>query len=152
MSILDTFYILFKNNSDEVIKANKEIDKSSQGTAENLKKANEQAENLCTLRGLFEVAWEFPSVSPPEYLRDLNPALYEQERQRIMVFPSPPAAIHAQGDFAGLRRSGAAQPPFRNPDLPVEQRVDDLISRLTTEEKISQTMMASPAIPRLEII
>ena len=49
------------------------------------------------------------------------------------------------------RDPGAAQPPFRNPDLPVEQRVDDLISRLTIEEKISQTMMASPAIPRLDI-
>ncbi|WP_068772999.1 glycoside hydrolase family 3 C-terminal domain-containing protein [Termitidicoccus mucosus] len=42
-------------------------------------------------------------------------------------------------------------PAFRNPDLPVEQRVDDLISRLTVEEKISQLMMASAAIPRLEI-
>ncbi len=31
--------------------------------------------------------------------------------------------------------------PFRNPDLPVEKRVEDLISRLTIEEKISQTMM-----------
>jgi hypothetical protein len=37
------------------------------------------------LRGLFEVAWEFPSVSPPDYLRELNPALYEQERQRMVA-------------------------------------------------------------------
>ena len=41
--------------------------------------------------------------------------------------------------------------PFRDPDLPVAQRVDDLIGRLTVEEKISQLMMASPAIPRLDI-
>ena len=41
--------------------------------------------------------------------------------------------------------------PFRDPDLPVAQRVDDLLSRLTIEEKISQTMMASPEIERLDI-
>lgn len=42
-------------------------------------------------------------------------------------------------------------PPFRDPDLPVATRVDDLLSRLTLDEKISQTMMASAAIPRLGI-
>lgn len=42
-------------------------------------------------------------------------------------------------------------PAFRNPDLPLEQRVQDLISRLTITEKISQTMMASPEIKRLGI-
>lgn len=36
-----------------------------------------------TLVGLFDVSWDFPSVEPPDYLRDLNPALYEAERQRV---------------------------------------------------------------------
>jgi hypothetical protein len=36
-----------------------------------------------TLVGLFEVSWDFPSVEPPDYLRDLNPALYEAERARV---------------------------------------------------------------------
>ncbi len=40
---------------------------------------------------------------------------------------------------------------FRNPGLPVERRVEDLISRLTIEEKIGQTMMASPELKRLDI-
>ena len=35
--------------------------------------------------GLFDVAWEFPNVTPPEYLRMLNPKLYEAERQRIVA-------------------------------------------------------------------
>lgn len=35
--------------------------------------------------GLFDVAWDFPNVTPPEYLRTLNPKLYEQERQRIVA-------------------------------------------------------------------
>ena len=28
---------------------------------------------------------------------------------------------------------------YQNPDLPVEERLDDLLSRMTTEEKIMQT-------------
>ena len=32
---------------------------------------------------LFAVEWDFPSVEPPDYLRQLSPELYEQERQRI---------------------------------------------------------------------
>ena len=29
------------------------------------------------------MSWDFPSVEPPEYLRQLSPQLYEQECQRI---------------------------------------------------------------------
>ena len=36
-----------------------------------------------SLTGLFEVTWDFPSVEPPDYLRQLNPELYEQECQRV---------------------------------------------------------------------
>lgn len=36
-----------------------------------------------TLRGMFCVEWDFPSVEPPEYLLRLNPHLYQQERNRI---------------------------------------------------------------------
>jgi hypothetical protein len=36
-----------------------------------------------SLRGLFDVSWDFPSVEPPNYLQQLNPALYEQECQRM---------------------------------------------------------------------
>jgi hypothetical protein len=38
-----------------------------------------------TLVGLFDVGWEFPSVEPPDYLRDLNPELYEAERARVVA-------------------------------------------------------------------
>ncbi|GAB2713091.1 glucan 1,4-alpha-glucosidase [Hymenobacter frigidus] len=40
---------------------------------------------------------------------------------------------------------------FRNPDLPIDQRVDDLVGRLTLPEKVSQMLNASPAIDRLGI-
>jgi len=42
-------------------------------------------------------------------------------------------------------------PPYKNPSLPIEARVDDLVSRMTLEEKVSQMMNAAPAIERLGI-
>ena len=42
-------------------------------------------------------------------------------------------------------------PPFRNPSLPIAEKVDDLVSRMTLEEKVSQMVHAAPAIPRLGI-
>jgi beta-glucosidase len=41
--------------------------------------------------------------------------------------------------------------PMWNPALPMEQRVNDLIGRLTLEEKVAQMLNAAPAIPRLGI-
>ncbi|WP_163712792.1 glycoside hydrolase family 3 C-terminal domain-containing protein [Mangrovibacterium lignilyticum] len=43
------------------------------------------------------------------------------------------------------------QYPFQNPDLPIEKRVDDLVSRLTLQEKIDQTLFEAPAVGRLGI-
>lgn len=36
-----------------------------------------------SLDGLFAVDWDFPSVEPPDYLRQLSPELYRQESQRV---------------------------------------------------------------------
>ena len=41
--------------------------------------------------------------------------------------------------------------PFRDPSLPVDARVSDLLSRLTLDEKISLLHQYEPAIPRLGI-
>ena len=38
-----------------------------------------------SLRGLFGVEYDFPSVEPPDYLRQLNPQLYQQECQRVTI-------------------------------------------------------------------
>ena len=35
------------------------------------------------VRGLFAVAWDFPSVEPPSYLLRLNPDLYREEQERV---------------------------------------------------------------------
>lgn len=41
--------------------------------------------------------------------------------------------------------------PMWDPALPMEQRVNDVVSRLTLEEKVKQMLNAAPAIPRLGI-
>lgn len=41
--------------------------------------------------------------------------------------------------------------PFRNTSLPVEERVSDLVSRMTLQEKADQLVYTAPAIPRLGI-
>jgi hypothetical protein len=46
MGILNTFYILFKSNADDVIKGNKAIEKSTKETERNLKNTNEEAKKL----------------------------------------------------------------------------------------------------------
>ena len=51
-----------------------------------------------------------------------------------------------------ISASALAQPyPFQNQALSPEERADDLISRLTIEEKTALTLNASEAIPRLGI-
>ncbi|HEY6333048.1 MAG TPA: glycoside hydrolase family 3 N-terminal domain-containing protein, partial [Blastocatellia bacterium] len=47
---------------------------------------------------------------------------------------------------------GQTQPlPYRDPSLPTEQRVNDLVQRMTLEEKVSQMMNAAGPIERLDI-
>jgi len=45
----------------------------------------------------------------------------------------------------------ASQPQYMDPSLPVDVRVDDLVSRMTLEEKVSQMVNAAPAVERLGI-
>jgi beta-glucosidase len=55
------------------------------------------------------------------------------------------------GPILGQQAPTGERPPYLNPALPIDQRVDDLISRMTVEEKASQFSSTSPAIPRLQI-
>src|ERR1700754_1892152 len=49
----------------------------------------------------------------------------------------------------GAKQDGVL--PYKNPSLAIEKRVDDLVSRMTLEEKVSQMMNGAAAIPRLDI-
>lgn len=48
-------------------------------------------------------------------------------------------------------REGLNSMPFMNPGLPVEARVDDLVSRMTLDEKVAQMLYNAPSIPRLGV-
>jgi len=47
-------------------------------------------------------------------------------------------------------RAGSAL-PYLNPDIPLEQRVIDLVSRMTLDEKVRQMLYNAPAIERLRV-
>jgi beta-glucosidase len=47
--------------------------------------------------------------------------------------------------------SGQGSLPYKDPSLPIEKRVDDLVSRMTLEEKVSQMINAAAPIERLDI-
>ncbi|MFW5840494.1 MAG: glycoside hydrolase family 3 N-terminal domain-containing protein, partial [Planctomycetota bacterium] len=42
-------------------------------------------------------------------------------------------------------------PKYMNPDLPIDERVDDLVGRMTIEEKVSQMSHEAAAIERLSV-
>ncbi|HMQ06035.1 MAG TPA: glycoside hydrolase family 3 N-terminal domain-containing protein [Saprospiraceae bacterium] len=56
--------------------------------------------------------------------------------------------------FSGIRNNISSQPfqyKFLNPDLSIEERTEDIISRMTLDEKIDQLLYNAPAIDRLGI-
>ncbi len=65
----------------------------------------------------------------------------------LLLNASPLTAQSASNAAA----AAAPRPPYLDPSLPVEQRVNDLVSRMTLEEKASQMQDVARAIPRLGI-
>jgi beta-glucosidase len=60
----------------------------------------------------------------------------------------------AGGFFAVVLATGVAaaqQPAYLNPSLPVDERVKDLVGRMTLEEKVSQMQNHAVGIPRLNV-
>lgn len=55
--------------------------------------------------------------------------------------------------FTQFARSGEQTKtlPYQNPNLPIEERVNDLVSRMTLEEKVSQMVNSAAAIERLGV-
>jgi beta-glucosidase len=53
--------------------------------------------------------------------------------------------------FPAHAQQAPANAPYLNPALPIEQRVDDLIGRMTLEEKVAQMRDHAAAIPRLGV-
>jgi beta-glucosidase len=59
--------------------------------------------------------------------------------------------VSAQAPDSQRVSTNESQPLYLNPEAPVDQRVNDLVSRMTLDEKISQMQNNAPAIPRLGI-
>lgn len=57
----------------------------------------------------------------------------------------------AQFYYYAKAQESSANLPFRNTNLPTEERVNDLVSRMTLKEKADQLVYTAPAIPRLGI-
>jgi beta-glucosidase-like glycosyl hydrolase len=53
--------------------------------------------------------------------------------------------------LAGCLAAQSGGAPYQKPALPIEQRVDDLVGRMTLEEKVSQMQNHAAAVPRLGI-
>jgi beta-glucosidase len=62
----------------------------------------------------------------------------------FLVALSLSSSLHAES------AAGAVPFPFQNPDLPAEQRIDDLLGRMTLEEKID-CLAIQAAVPRLGV-
>jgi beta-glucosidase len=71
----------------------------------------------------------------------VNPRQNLSKRLRFSIFSGAfiVAALLLSLPAGAERSHQDAQTPYRNPRLPVDQRVQDLLSRMTLEEKIAQT-------------
>ena len=84
---IDEFVGLLTDYRSELAEAVSNLDQHygdlKTAAAERLGRLFNPSDYPTTLVGLFDVSWDFPSVEPPDYLRQLNPTLYEAERQRV---------------------------------------------------------------------
>jgi hypothetical protein len=74
----------FREELNEAVAAlNERYGSLKAAAAERLGSLYSEGDYPATLDGLFSLDWDFPSVEPPDYLRQLKPELYEQECQRV---------------------------------------------------------------------
>ncbi len=67
-------------------------------------------------------------------------------RAAIALFP-----LILGASLAAQTAASSGTPPYLNPKLPINVRVDDLVSRMTLEEKASQLVNQAREIPRLKV-
>ena len=74
-----------------------------------------------------------------------------QTNWRLPLLAAASIFIFAIGPASAQQAASSSQPAYLNPSLPIDQRVNDLVSRMTMEEKASQMVNTSAAIPRLQV-
>ena len=84
---IDTFDAQMREFRDELAEAVRKLDEHyydlRQAARQRLGTLYDPGDYPDSLVGMFGVDWEFPAVDPPDYLKQLNPALYEEECQRM---------------------------------------------------------------------
>jgi beta-glucosidase len=88
-------------------------------------------------------------------MMEYRPSMRPTPAAVIVVTIAALAAVAAQAPTPQRPAAAAQAPadpnaPFRNPDLPADQRLADLVSRLTLDEKIAN-LGTNPGVPRLGI-
>ena len=68
-----------------------------------------------------------------------------------MLLPRMSVAIAAWLAAGCLFARNPERPAYRNPALPPQQRAEDLVHRMTVEEKVTQLVNQSRAVPRLNV-
>ncbi|MBL8796936.1 MAG: hypothetical protein JNM56_23750 [Planctomycetia bacterium] len=85
------------------------------------------------LRGLFGIEWTYPSVEAPDYLLQLSPALYEQEKARVAARFQEAVQLAEQAFIAELGRlvSHLTERLTAGPDGEKKVFRDSMIANLT---------------------
>jgi beta-glucosidase len=80
-----------------------------------------------------------------------QPEFYEKNLASVLKFLADALSTTKHPLQSDLSVTGLATFPFQDADLPIDQRVSDLLARLTLDEKASQLVNQSRPIPRLGI-
>jgi beta-glucosidase len=89
----------------------------------------------------------------PRHTISENPKVRDAHRHRFVHFALPTVAMLAASILFVTTEeasSGHDQPAFRDPKVPDEQRIDNLLSLMTIDEKIA-CLGTNPSVPRLGV-
>ncbi len=70
---------------------------------------------------------------------------------RLMRFAAFLLFLELTACVPGYAQKAAPKQPYQDSSLPMERRVEDLVGRMTLDEKAQQLVNTAPAIPRLGI-
>jgi hypothetical protein len=106
---IETFTHTLEGFKDELTQAEADLnaayDQVKADARERLGRLYEPSDYPIELRGLFGLAWDFPSVEPPSYLLRIAPEIYQQEQARVAQRFEEAVRLAEQGfvaEFASL--------------------------------------------------
>ncbi|MCY2986879.1 MAG: hypothetical protein NTY19_03315 [Planctomycetota bacterium] len=84
---IETFNAQIESLKDELDVAVRQLDEHfaelKAAARDRLGSLYNPADYPASLLGLFQVAWDYPALEPPDYLAQLNPEIYRQECERV---------------------------------------------------------------------